>query len=231
MLCVGTRNSSVIHRHSSLRNSANHQSSTQLPQQPLHPEATDSNAQHYHEQVTDNSTRQQAAAVLASPLHTLATAAVIVEQNSLATNPRDHQLVGTVMPTRQILSQQLPHIVAMGGMAAAAAAVAHNTNNNQNSAAARAPPTSLNADQTSPMIYNYGRFVDNRSQNDTMADSPVNFGLGSPSFVHNIFAWPTVAAPPPGLQAGQPLQNEIADDIRQRSNMWNSMMVSIKWIC
>lgn len=183
---------------------------------------TESSTQHYHEQVMDNSTRQQqAAAVLASPLHTLATAAVIVEQNSLATNPRDHQLVGTVMPTRQILSQ---HIVAMGGMAAAAAAVAHNTNNN--SAAARAPPTSLNGDQTS-MIYNYGRFVDNRPQNETMADSPVNFGLGSPSFVHNIFAWPTVAAPPPGLQGGQPLQNEIADDIRQR---WNSMMVSIKWI-
>lgn len=216
-----------------MRNSTNNQPSTQLPQQPSHSvDSAQSTGQHYHDQVTDNSTRQQqaaaAAAVLASPLHTLATAAVIVEQNSLATNPRDHQLVGTMMPPRQLLGQQLPHIVAMGGMAAAAA-VAHNSNNNQNStAAARAPPTSLNADQASPMIYNYGHFVDNRPQNEAMVDSPVNFGLGSPSFVHNIFAWPTVAAPPPGLQGGQPLQNEIPEEIRQRSNMWNSMMVSIK---
>ena len=207
-----------------MRNSANHQSSSQLPQQ--HTDGQDT--AHYRDQVPDNSTRQQAA-VLASPLHTLATAAVIVEQNSLATNPRDHQLVGTVMPTRQLLSQQIPHIVAMGNMAAAAAAVAHNTNNNQNSSAAmRAPPTSLNADQTS-MIYNYGHFVDSRAQNEAVVDSPVNFGLGSPSFVHNIFAWPTVAAaPPPGLQGAQPLHNEIPDEIRQRNNMW-SMMVSIKW--
>ena len=222
--CTATRNSAVIHqRH---RNSTNHQAPSQPAQQ--HSDTQESTAQHYHDQVTDNTARQQAA-VLASPLHTLATEAVIVEQNSLATNPRDHQLVGTVMPTRQILSQQIPHIVAMGNMAAAAAAVAHNTNNNQNSsAAARAPPTSLNADQTS-MLYNYGRFVDNRAQNEALVDSPVNFGLGSPSFVHNIFAWPTVAAPPPGLQGGQPLQNEMStDDIRQRSNMWNSMMVSIK---
>lgn len=208
----------MLQRH---RNPANHQASSQLPQQ--HSDTQESS--NYHDQVMDNSTRQ--AAVLASPLHTLATAAVIVEQNSLAANPRDHQLVGTVMPTRQILSQQIPHIVAMGNMAAAAAAVAHNTNNNQNSSAARAPPTSLNADQTS-MIYNYGHFVDGRAQNEALVDSPVNFGLGSPSFVHNIFAWPTVAAaPPPGMQGGQPLQNEIPDDIRQRS-MWNTMMVSIK---
>lgn len=214
----------MIQRHSSLRNSTNHHLSSSSSQQ--HSDTQDSNTQRYHDQMTDNSTRQQQAAVLASPLHTLATAAVIVEQNSLASNPRDHQLVGTVMP-RQILSQQIPHIVAMGNMAAAAAAVAHNSNNNQNSSsAARAPPTSLNADQTS-MIYNYGHFVDSRAQNEALVDSPVNFGLSSPSFVHNIFAWPTVAAPPPGIQGGQPLQSEIPDEIRQRSNMWNSMMVSI----
>ena len=174
-----------------MRNSANHQSSSQLPQQ--HTDGQDT--AHYRDQVPDNSTRQQAA-VLASPLHTLATAAVIVEQNSLATNPRDHQLVGTVMPTRQLLSQQIPHIVAMGNMAAAAAAVAHNTNNNQNSSAAmRAPPTSLNADQTS-MIYNYGHFVDSRAQNEAVVDSPVNFGLGSPSFVSQYIL--------PGRQSLQP---------------------------
>jgi len=206
-----------------------------LPQQP----DADRTPQHYHDQPVDPSPRQQqaAAAVLASPLHTLATAAVIVEQNNIAAaaaagTTRDHQVVGTVMPTRQLIGQQLPHLVAMGGVA-----VAHNTNNNQNTAAPPGATPTSDHQTNPPMIYhNYGHhFVDSRPQNEPINDSPVNFGLGSPSFVHNIFAWPTVAAAatpqglatPPRIQGTQPLQSDLSNEART-NGLWSNMMVSYK---
>ena len=158
-----------------------------------------------------------------------------MEQNNLAAaaaagTPRDHQVVGTVMPTRQLIGQQLPHLVAMGGVA-----VAHNTNNNQNSVVPPGASSTSDHQTTPPMIYhNYGRhFVDSRPQNESVNDSPVNFGLGSPSFVHNIFAWPTVAAAatpqglatPPRMQGTQPLQNDLSSEIRP-TGLWSNMMVS-----
>jgi len=226
---------SVIQRHSS-RSAANHQPPVPLSQQPLHPDA-DHTPQRYHDPPIDPSPRQQqAAAVLASPLHTLATAAVIMEQNNLAAaaaaagTPRDHQVVGAVMPTRQLIGQQLPHLVAMGGVA-----VAHNTNNNQNSAVPSGAPPTSDHQTTPPMIYhNYGHhFVDGRPQNEPVNDSPVNFGLSSPPFVHNIFAWPTVAAAaaaatPQGLATPtrmQGAQNDLSNEARA-TGLWSNMMVS-----